>query len=78
MDLLSSIISLSHAQPMCASYAPALQLSVDKSLAQFCAAARQARKNPGNGMKLTEERTAAFDAVDFNWTTQEYVTRSFG
>jgi hypothetical protein len=59
---------------MCASSAPALQVSVDKSLAQ----SSLPRKNPGNGKKLTEERTAAFDAVDFNWTTQEYVTRSFG
>ena len=49
----------------------------DKSLAQFCANARYARKNPGKGMLLTDERTAAFDAIGFIWTSQEYVTRSF-
>jgi len=49
----------------------------DKSLAQFCANARYARKNPGKGMQLTDERIAAFDAIDFNWNSQEYVTRSF-
>jgi hypothetical protein len=26
---------------------------------------------------LTNERIAAFDAMGFNWTSQEYVTRSF-
>ena len=35
----------------------------DKSLAQFCSNARYARKNPGKGVKLTDERTAAFDAL---------------
>jgi hypothetical protein len=49
----------------------------DKSLAQFCANARYARKNPGKGMQLTDERIAAFDAIDFDWTSQEYVTRTF-
>jgi hypothetical protein len=50
----------------------------DKSLTQFCTQARHARKNPGNSTrKLTNERIAAFDAIGFNWTTQEYVTRSF-
>jgi hypothetical protein len=42
----------------------------DKSLAQFCAKARHARKNPGKGVKLTDERTAAFDGIGFNWTSQ--------
>ncbi len=49
----------------------------DKSLSKFCATMRYARNNPGKGTKLTDERIAAFDAMDFNWTSQEYVTRSF-
>jgi hypothetical protein len=28
-------------------------------------------------MQLTDERITAFDATGFNWTSQEYVTRSF-
>jgi len=48
----------------------------DKSLGQFCASVRNARKT-GKGIKLTDERIVAFDAVGFNWTSQEYVTRSF-
>ena len=48
----------------------------DKSLYQFCASVRNARKT-GKGTKLTDERIAAFDAMGFNWTSQEYVTRSF-
>ena len=35
----------------------------DKSLAQFCAQVRYAHKNPGKGLKLTDERIAAFDAM---------------
>jgi hypothetical protein len=49
----------------------------DKSLSQFCAQVRFAHKNPGKGLTLTDERIAAFDAMDFNWASQEYVTRSF-
>jgi len=49
----------------------------DKSLGQFCNKMRHTRKNPGNGNQLTNERIAAFDAMGFNWTSQEYVTRSF-
>ena len=49
----------------------------DKSLGQFCNNMRHTRKNPGNGKQLTNERIAAFDAIGFNWTSQEYVTRSF-
>ena len=49
----------------------------DRSLAQFCSIARYARKNLGKGVKLTDERISAFDALGFIWTTQEYVTRSF-
>jgi len=37
---------------------------------------RNAHKT-GKGTKLTDERIAAFDAMGFNWTSQEYVTRSF-
>jgi len=45
----------------------------DKSLYQFCAKARYARKNPGKGkgMLLTDERTAALDAIGFIWTARE-------
>jgi hypothetical protein len=49
----------------------------DRSLAQFCAQVRHTHNYPGKGIKLTDERIAAFDAMDFNWTPQEYVTRSF-
>ena len=49
----------------------------DRSLAQFCSIARYARKNLGKGVKLTDERISAFDALGFILTTQEYVTRSF-
>ncbi len=31
----------------------------DKSLGQFCTKVRHARKNPGNGKQLTNERIAA-------------------
>jgi hypothetical protein len=34
-------------------------------------------RKTGKGIKLTDERIAAFDAMGFNWTSQEYVTRSF-
>jgi hypothetical protein len=37
---------------------------------------RNARKT-GKRIKLTDERIAAFDAMGFVWTFQEYVTRSF-
>jgi 5-methylcytosine-specific restriction endonuclease McrBC GTP-binding regulatory subunit McrB len=47
----------------------------DKSLSQFCVNARYARKNPGKGIRLTEERIAALDEIELDWT--EYVTRSF-
>jgi hypothetical protein len=49
----------------------------DIPLGRFCAQVRFAHTNPGKGLKLTDERIAAFDAMDFNWTSQEYVTRSF-
>ncbi len=39
---------------------PNVTIPDDKSLAQFCANARYARKNPGKGMQLTDERIAAF------------------
>jgi hypothetical protein len=56
-----------------------VSVSEDKSLAQFCAKARCTQKNPGKSKRkqLTNEEIAAFDALDFDWTTQEYVTRSF-
>ncbi len=49
----------------------------DIPLGQFCAQVRYAHKNPGKGLTLTDERIAAFDAIIFNWTSQEYSTRSF-
>jgi hypothetical protein len=49
----------------------------EKSLGHFCAKARYSRKNPGKGVKMTDERIAAFDALGFIWTSKEYVTRSF-
>ena len=51
----------------------------DRSISQFCTKARYARKNPGKSKwkQLTNEEIAAFDALDFDWTTQEYVTSSF-
>jgi hypothetical protein len=50
----------------------------DNSLAQFCAKARHAHNNPGKSKskKLTIENIARLDALGFNWTSQEYVTRS--
>jgi hypothetical protein len=50
------------------------------SLAQFCAQVRHKRTNPGKSKskKLTIENIARLDALGFNWTSQEYVTRSFG
>jgi hypothetical protein len=51
----------------------------DRSLTKFCVRARHARKNPGKSKskQLTNEQIAAFNALDFDWTTQENVTRSF-
>ncbi len=51
----------------------------DKPLAQFCVQMSHARQNPGKSKRkqLTNEQIAAFDALDFVWTTREYVTRSF-
>jgi hypothetical protein len=51
----------------------------DNSLAQFCAQTRYAHNNPGKSKrkKLTIENIARLDAIGFNWTLQEYVTRSF-
>jgi hypothetical protein len=51
----------------------------DNSLAQFCAQMRYAHNNPGKSKrkKLTIKNIARLDAIGFNWTSQEYVTRSF-
>jgi ATPase subunit of ABC transporter with duplicated ATPase domains len=50
----------------------------DIPLGQFCAKARHAHNNPGKeGVKLTDERIAAFDAIGFIWTLKTHVTRSF-
>ena len=49
----------------------------DKSLAAFCYRVRHAHKNPGKGVKLTDDRIAAFDALGFIWTSKTYITRSF-
>ena len=52
---------------------------MDKSLAQFCAQTRYTHNNPGKskGKQLTIENIARLDSLGFNWTSQEYVTRSF-
>jgi len=49
-----------------------MSICEDKSLAQFCASVMHARKNPGKSKRkqLTNEQIAAFDALDFVWTTQ--------
>jgi hypothetical protein len=44
----------------------------DKSLAAFCKRARHTHKNPGKGVKLTDERIAAFDAIGFIWTSKTH------
>ncbi len=51
----------------------------DKSLAKFCVQVRQAHNNPGKSKmkKLTIENIARLDALGFDWTSQEYVTRLF-
>ena len=49
----------------------------DKSLAKFCTQARHRRKNPGKSKRkqLTNEEISAFDALGFDWTSQEYMSR---
>ena len=56
-----------------------VSINEDRSLAQFCAQAWHARKNPGKGRakQLTDENIARLDALGFNWTLKEYVRRSF-
>jgi hypothetical protein len=56
-----------------------VSISEDISLAQFCTKTRHKRTNPGKSKskKLTIENIARLDALGFNWTSQEYVTRSF-
>ena len=51
----------------------------DKSLASFCNQTRHAHNNPGKSKRkqLTDENIARLNALGFNWTTHEYVTRSF-
>ena len=51
----------------------------DKSLASFCNQTRHAHNNPGKSKRkqLTDENIARLNALGFNWTTLEYVTRSF-
>jgi hypothetical protein len=49
----------------------------DKSLAAFCSRVRHAHKNPSKGVKMSDERIAAFDALGFIWTSKTHVTRSF-
>jgi len=51
----------------------------DRSLAQFCAQVKYAREYPSKSKskKLTIENIARLDSLGFNWTLQEYVTRSF-
>jgi len=39
----------------------------DKNLAAFCNNMRQARRNPGIGMTITEGRIKALDDLGFDW-----------
>ena len=45
----------------------------DRSLAQFCAQTRHARKNPGKGKvkQLTDENIARLNVLGFNWMSKE-------
>ena len=56
-----------------------MKRSENSSLYQFCATAKYARKNPGKGgtIKLTERRIAALNTLGFDWTGQQYATKSF-
>ena len=49
----------------------------DKSLSVFCKRARHALKNPGKGVKLTDECIAAFDALGFLLTSKTHLTKLF-
>ena len=40
---------------------------VDKNLATFCRNMRQAHRNPGTGIKISEERIKALDDLGFEW-----------
>jgi len=56
-----------------------MSMREDKSLYQFCASVRNVHNNPSKSKskKLTIENIARLDSLGFNWTSQEYVTRSF-
>ena len=50
----------------------------DRPLASWCSVLRFARKNPKKGsIRLTEEQIAALDSIGFNWTSMEYITKTF-
>ena len=39
----------------------------DTSLYEFCANMRYARRNPGTGMTITEDKIKALDELGFTW-----------
>jgi len=43
----------------------------DQNLARFCGNIRYARRNPGTGMTITEDRIKALDELGFDWHPQE-------
>ena len=50
----------------------------DKPLASWCSVLRFARKHPEKGsIKLTEYQISELDSIGFNWTSKEYVTKTF-
>ena len=50
----------------------------DRPLASWCSVLRFARKNPEKAsIKLTEYQISQLDSIGFNWTSMEYVTKTF-
>jgi len=49
--------------------------SNDKSLSDFCNNVRYARKHPGKGISLTEERITQLEAVGFKWAAGTSVVK---
>ena len=56
-----------------------ISIRKDKSLCKFCTSVRYVHNNPSKSKskKLTIENIVRLDSLGFNWTSQEYVTRSF-
>lgn len=47
--------------------------SYDKSLYAFCTNIRAGRRNPGAGMKVTDERVKVLDVLGFEWSVKKSV-----